>query len=138
MDPEFDSAALNRALARLIDPDGTRMITGIRFEAHVKQVPTLTVWEYVRPETLKDLEEIVRHYRIVPENEEPASKDWYSTVRNALIDAGIVRLEDTGYQEFPVVADHEAFQEFINGVNALVFVIRANTTEIQPPTTGDE
>ena len=64
MAPEFDSAALNRALARLIDPDGTRMITGIRLEAHVNQMPTLTVWEYVRPEALKDLEEIVSHYQL--------------------------------------------------------------------------
>ncbi len=66
MVPEFDSAALNRALARLIDPDGTRMITGIRLEAHVNQMPTLTVWEHVQPETLKDLEEIVSHYQLTP------------------------------------------------------------------------
>ena len=66
MVPEFDSAALLRALARLIDPDGTRMITGIRLEARVNQMATLTVWEYVRPETLKDLEEIVSHYQLTP------------------------------------------------------------------------
>jgi hypothetical protein len=64
--PECNPSALIRALAGLIDPDGTRMITGIRLESNVNQVPTLTVWEYVRPETLNGLAEIVSGYQLTP------------------------------------------------------------------------
>ena len=66
MRPECDPSALLRALAKLIDPDGTRMITGIRLEARVNEVPMLTVWEFVRPETLQGLKEIVSHYQLTP------------------------------------------------------------------------
>jgi len=64
--PECDPSALSRALADLIDPDSTRMITGIRLEARVNEVPMLTVWEYVRPDTLQGLKEIVSHYQLTP------------------------------------------------------------------------
>jgi hypothetical protein len=66
MRPECDPSALIRALAKLIDPDGTRMITGIRLEAMVNQMPVLTIWEYVQPETLHGLKEIVSHYQLTP------------------------------------------------------------------------
>jgi hypothetical protein len=65
MRPECNSAFI-RALAKLIDPDGTRMITGIRLEARVNEVPVLTIWEYVQPETLHALKEIVSHYQVTP------------------------------------------------------------------------
>jgi hypothetical protein len=63
MRPECNPAFI-RALADLIDPDSTRMITGIRLEARVNEVPMLTVWEYVQPETLDGLKEIVSHYQV--------------------------------------------------------------------------
>jgi hypothetical protein len=63
MRPECNPAFI-RALAKLIDPDGTRMITGIRLEARVNEVPMLTIWEYVQPDTLQGLKEIVSHYRV--------------------------------------------------------------------------
>jgi hypothetical protein len=66
MRPECDPSALIRALANLIDPDSTRMITGIRMEARVNEVPMLTVWEFVRPETVHALKEIVSHYQLTP------------------------------------------------------------------------
>jgi len=65
MRPECNPAFI-RALAKLIDPDSTRMITGIRLEARVNEVPVLTVWEFVRPETLYGLKEIVSHYQLTP------------------------------------------------------------------------
>jgi hypothetical protein len=65
MRPECNPAFI-RALAKLIDPDGTRMITGIRLEARVNEVPMLTIWEYVQPETLQGLKEIVSHYQVTP------------------------------------------------------------------------
>jgi len=65
MRPECNPAFI-RALANLIDPDSTRMITGIRLEARVNEVPILTVWEYVRPDTLDGLKEIVRNYQLIP------------------------------------------------------------------------
>jgi hypothetical protein len=65
MRPECNPAFI-RALANLIDPDSTRMITGIRLEAMVNQMPLLTVWEYVQPETLDGLREIVSHYQVTP------------------------------------------------------------------------
>jgi hypothetical protein len=66
MRPECDPSALIRALANLIDPDSTRMIIGIRLEARVNEVPLLTIWEYVRPDTLQGLKEIVSHYQLTP------------------------------------------------------------------------
>ena len=66
MFPEDDPRALRKALARLIDPEGKRFITYIRLEASLHEPPRLTVREWVRPETLKDLEEIVRHYQLTP------------------------------------------------------------------------
>ena len=66
MRPECDPSALIRALAKLIDPDGTRMITGIRLDEMVNQMPVLTIWEYVQPETLHGLKEIVSHYQLTP------------------------------------------------------------------------
>ena len=65
MRPECNPAFI-RALTKLIDPDSTRMITGIRLEARVNEVPILTVWEYVRPETVDGLREIVRNYQVTP------------------------------------------------------------------------
>jgi hypothetical protein len=65
MRPECNPAFI-RALAKLIDPDGTRMITGIRLEARVNEVPLLTIWEYVQPDTLQGLKEIVSHYQLTP------------------------------------------------------------------------
>ena len=65
MRPECNPAFM-RALANLIDPDSTRMITGIRLEARVNEVPILTVWEFVRPQTLHSLKEIVSHYQVTP------------------------------------------------------------------------
>jgi hypothetical protein len=65
MRPECNPAFI-RALANLIDPDSTRMITGIRLEARVNEVPMLTIWEYVRPDTLQSLKEIVSHYQVTP------------------------------------------------------------------------
>lgn len=73
MRPECDPAALMRALANLIDPGSTRMITGIRLEARVNEVPILTVWEYVRPETLDGLSEIVSQYQVTPIHTEGAT-----------------------------------------------------------------
>ena len=66
MRPECDPSALLRALTSLIDPDSTRMITGIKLEASVNQIPMLTVSEFVRPETLHGLSEIVSHYQVTP------------------------------------------------------------------------
>lgn len=66
MRPECNSFAFIRALASLIDPEGTRMITCIRLETSVNEMPTLTVWEYVRPETLHGLTEIVSGYQLTP------------------------------------------------------------------------
>ena len=65
MRPECNPAFI-RALANLIDPDSTRMITGIRLEARVNEVPLLTIWEYVQPDTLQSLKEIVSHYQVTP------------------------------------------------------------------------
>jgi hypothetical protein len=62
--PECDPSALLRALTSLIDPDSTRMITGIKLEASVNQIPMLTVSEFVRPEMLDGLKEIVSHYQV--------------------------------------------------------------------------
>jgi hypothetical protein len=64
MRPECDPSALIRALANLIHPDSKRMITGIRLEARVNEMPILTVWEYVRAETLDSLKEIVSDYQL--------------------------------------------------------------------------
>jgi len=65
MRPECNPAFI-RALTKLIDPDSTRLITGIRLEARVNEVPILTVWEFVQPETLHGLKEIVSHYQVTP------------------------------------------------------------------------
>jgi hypothetical protein len=65
MRPECNPAFI-RSLAKLIDPDSTRMITGIRLEARVNEAPMLTVWEFVRPQTLHGLKEIVSHYQLTP------------------------------------------------------------------------
>lgn len=66
MRPECNPSAVVRALASLIDPDSTRMITGIRLEARVNEIPMLTVWEYVRPDTLQGVQEIISHYQLTP------------------------------------------------------------------------
>ena len=63
---ETDPTALLRALAKIIDPDGKRYITGIRLEGHVKQIPTLTVWEHVQTGQLAELQEIVKDYQLIP------------------------------------------------------------------------
>ena len=63
---ETDPTALLRALAKIIDPDGKRYITGIRLEGRVKQIPTLTVWEHVQTGQLAELQEIVKDYQLIP------------------------------------------------------------------------
>jgi hypothetical protein len=70
--------------------------------------------------------------------EREMSIDGFEIIKRTLIDAGIIRMETTSWQSFPVIEDENAFRQFDDDVKNALWIIKANTEDWnarQPPVT---